>query len=46
MIKLTHDYKHHKAGEIVDLGCVMNRRLIDVGWAQKLKIEDVKYTVK
>lgn len=46
MIKLLQDYKEHKKGEIIDLGCVMNNRLIQVGWAQKLKIQDVKFKVK
>jgi hypothetical protein len=46
MIKLLRDYKHHKAGEIVDLGCVMNRRLIDVGWAISLKVFNNQIKVK
>ena len=46
MIKLLRDYKNHKKGDIVDLGCVMNVRLIDVGWAQSLKVCNDKIKVK
>jgi hypothetical protein len=46
MIKLLRDYKHHKKGDTVDLGCVMNRRLIDVGWAISLKVFKDQIKVK
>jgi hypothetical protein len=46
MIKLLRDFKAHKAGDVVDLGCVMNNRLIDVGWAISLKVFNDKIKVK
>jgi len=46
MIKLLRDYKQHLKGSLVDLGCVLNRRLVDVGYAVWIKIEDVKFKVK
>jgi len=46
MIKLLRDYKQHQKDDLVDLGCVLNRRLVDVGYAVWIKVEDVKFKVK
>ena len=46
MIKLLLDYNDHKAGQLVDLGCVRNKNLVDRGIAVWIKVHDVKYQVK
>lgn len=46
MIKFLIDYREHKAGQIVGLGCVQEEKLIKKGVAIKLKIPCRNYETK
>ena len=46
MIKLLFDFKGRAKGTIHDFGCVINKHLVEKGWAVWIKVDDVKYTVK
>lgn len=46
MIKFIADYKEYKKDEKYDLGCVLNKLMVDRGLAVWIKVSDVKYSVK
>lgn len=46
MIKLIKPYKGYQVGEIIGLGCVQEKKLIEKGIAIKLKLPDKNYGTK
>lgn len=46
MIKLLVDFRGHKAGDLVDFGCLVNINLVRKNRAVWIKIADVKMKVK
>jgi hypothetical protein len=46
MIKLIKPYYGNEVGEILSLGCVMEKKLIDKGIAIKLKLPEKNYVTK
>jgi len=46
MIKLLKPYQGHEINEILSLGCVMEKSLVDSKIAVKLKIPTLDYVVK
>jgi hypothetical protein len=46
MIKLLFDFKGYEKGTLHDFGCVINKHLVEKGWAQWIKVEDVKMRIK
>jgi hypothetical protein len=46
MIKLLKPYQGHEIDEILSIGCVLEKKLIDEGIAFKLKLPKLDYVVK
>lgn len=46
MIKFIVNFQGYKKDEKHDLGCVINKLMVERGVAAWIKIGDVKYTVK
>lgn len=46
MIKLIKAFKNYEIGEILSLGCVQEKTLIDKGIAIKLKLPTKEYATK
>jgi hypothetical protein len=46
MIKLIKKHEGNKIGEILSLGCIQEKVLIDKGIAIKLKLPEKNYVVK
>ena len=46
MIKFIVNFQGYKKDEKHDLGCVINKLMVERGVAAWIKISDVKYTVK
>lgn len=46
MIKFIVNFQGYKKDEKHDLGCVINKLMVERGVAAWIKVSDVKYTVK